>query len=72
MAKNLTKEEQIQKGLEVLLLGREWYLKERSKNQHDEIMNVGDLYTRFDEIHQIDMDSEAWKKELLEFKEEKE
>ncbi|MCG6150253.1 WYL domain-containing protein [Leptospira levettii] len=72
MAKNLTKEEQIQKGLEVLLLGREWYLKERTKNQHNEIMNVGDLYTRFDEIHQIDMDPEAWKKELLEFNEDEE
>lgn len=72
MAKNLTKEEQIQKGLEILLLGREWYLKERTKNQHDEVMNVGDLYTRFDEIHQIDMDPEAWKKELLEFNEDEE
>ncbi|MCW7506104.1 WYL domain-containing protein [Leptospira paudalimensis] len=70
MAKNLTKEEQIQKGLEVLLLGREWYLKEKTKNQHDEIMNVGDLYTRFDEIHQIDTDPEAWKKGLLEDKED--
>lgn len=70
MAKNLTKEEQIQKGLEVLLLGREWYLKGRTKNQHDEIMNVGDLYTRFDEIHQIDMDPEAWKNGTLEIKED--
>ncbi|EKJ85796.1 WYL domain-containing protein [Leptospira meyeri] len=70
MAKNLTKEEQLQKGLEVLLLGREWYLKEKSKNQHNELVNVGDLYTRLDEIHQIDASPEAWKNGDLEIKEE--
>ncbi|MCW7467647.1 WYL domain-containing protein [Leptospira levettii] len=67
MAKNLTKEEQTQKGLEVLLLGREWYLKGRTKNQLDEINKVRDLYFRFDEIHKMDLDPEAWQRDLLEF-----
>ncbi len=54
MAKNLSKEQQLLQGLEILLLGNEWYIRGQSRNQLGETANVGDMYIRFEEIHNID------------------
>lgn len=54
MAKNLSKEQQLLQGLEILLLGNKWYIRGQSRNQLGETAKVGDMYIRFEEIHNID------------------